>query len=208
VPVIALEAGCAVGCSSVAVALARVGFRQLDEHGQRIGWIVSATIGAGGGIAAAAVEHRVSAGGRWVVLSALLVWAVALGATAGCDAVSQRIPTGLVRTAAATTLVLLILAASLNSDWHRALVALVAAVACYAALMAARVGRGDTRLGFLGALGLGAVGPRGAISGAGTLCLVLLVQVIVTVVRGGDRHSRIAFGPALATGFIVAAASS
>ena len=207
-PVIALEAGCAVGCSGVAVALAGVGFRQLDEHGQRIGWIVSATIGAAGGIAAAVVERRVSDDGRWAVLSALLVWAVALGAAAGCDAVSQRIPTGIVRTAAATTLVLLILAASLNSDWHRALVALVAAVACYAALMAARVGRGDTRLGFLGALGLGAVGPRGAIIGAVALCLALLAQVIVTLVRGGDRHSRIAFGPALAAGFIVAAASS
>ena len=206
-PVIALEAGCAVGCSGVAVALARVGLRQLGEHGQRIGWIVSATIGAIGGIAAGAVVHRLSGSGRWIVLSALVVWAVGLGAAAGCDVVSQRIPTGLVRTAAVTTLVLLILAASLRNNWHELLVAVLAAGACYAALMAARVGRGDTRLGFLGGLGLGAVGPRGAIIGAVALCLALLVQVIVTVVGGGDRHSRIAFGPALATGFIVAAAS-
>ena len=206
-PVTALAVGCAVGCNGIALALARLGFRQLEEPSRRIGRIVAATIGTGGGIAAAAVEHRVPDGSRWIVLSALVVWGATLGAVAGCDLATRRIPTGLIRTGAAATLVLLVLAASVDDGWCRLAVAVLTGGACYAALMAARVGRGDTRLGFLGGLGLGAVGLRGAIIGAVALCVALLVQVIVTVIKGGDRHSRIAFGPALATGFIVAAAS-
>src|SRR5665213_1655656 len=65
--------------------------------------------------------------------------------------------------------------ATTSDDWHRLLNAVLSAVAC-------------------GALGLGAVGPRGAIIGAVALCLALLAHVIVTVVRGGDLYSCIAFG--------------
>jgi leader peptidase (prepilin peptidase)/N-methyltransferase len=63
-------------------------------------------------------------------LPALLVWALTLIAAATCDAMTQRIPTPILRTGGLSAAALGVLAGLVTRDW-RALA--IAAVACCAA---------------------------------------------------------------------------
>jgi hypothetical protein len=67
-------------------------------------------------------------------------------------------------------------------------------------------GLGDVRLAVLGGLGLGHVTHTGLVIGVATFTLITLTKAAVTLARGGTRHGSFPFGPALATGFLLAAA--
>jgi leader peptidase (prepilin peptidase) / N-methyltransferase len=201
-----------VAASTSAAAVATpitgwVGFRQLDER--RVTWSVwalAASLGIGAG--AAIASGRASAGS--LVLVTLGAWSVALAACSVCDWVTHRIPTPLVRQAVVAVAGLLLLTAVLDGQWGPVAVAIVASVALSALALAAwrfaGLGRGDVRLATLGGLGLGWSSVRGLALGLGVFCAACVVQVIVTLARGGDRHTIMAVGPPLCCGFLVAAA--
>lgn len=148
--------------------------------------------------------------GTWLVAPALMVWACALAAAATCDAFTQRVPTALVRLAGLITGVLLLAGLSWQNDWRGLLVSGWAAVAAGLALLLcwrfAGAGFGDLRLATLGGLGLGHATFHGALVGLLVFSMITLIQAGVAIARGGNRHTHIPLGPALATGFLVAAA--
>jgi leader peptidase (prepilin peptidase)/N-methyltransferase len=166
--------------------------------------------GALGGIAAGAAAtvttHRA---GMWELAPALLVWGCALVAAACCDAVTQRVPTALVRQAGVLTCTLLTVALAVHGDWPGLALSGVAAVAAGAVMILcwrfAGAGFGDVRLATLGGLGLGHATARGLLVALTGFTLITVTQAVVTVMRGGDRRSPIPLGPALAAGFLLAA---
>ena len=147
--------------------------------------------------------------GSWWYLPALLVWALTLAAAATCDALTQRIPTPLVRQGGAVTGLLVLAAATLISDWRGLLLAGLAAGAAALILVAcwqfAGAGFGDVRLAALGGLGLGHASPRALLWAVAAFTLITAAQAIWTLARGGNRHTLFAYGPALAIGFGLAA---
>lgn len=157
---------------------------------------------------AAAIGASIQAG-TWWLAAALIVWACALVAAAACDAITQRVPTSLVRSCGAITGALLIAGSTLHDDWHGLILSGVAALGAGAALWLcwrlAGAGFGDVRLATLGGLGLGHGTVRGLVVGAVACCALLVVQAAVTSVRNGDRHARLPLGPALALGFLMGA---
>jgi leader peptidase (prepilin peptidase)/N-methyltransferase len=166
--------------------------------------------GALGGIAAGATAmattHRT---GIWWLAPALLVWGYALVAVACCDAVTQRIPTPLVRQAGVVTCALLTVGLAVQGDWPALVISGVAAVASGVTLLLcwwfAGAGFGDVRLATLGGLGLGHATHRGLLLALGAFALITATQAVITLMRGGDRRSSFPLGPALATGFLLAA---
>jgi leader peptidase (prepilin peptidase) / N-methyltransferase len=82
--------------------LAQLARQEAASRGLRL---AGALGGGAAGAAAIATSHRA---GSWWLLPALLVWGCALVAAACCDAVTQRVPTPLVRQAGGVTCVLLI----------------------------------------------------------------------------------------------------
>ena len=94
--------------------------------------LASAAAGGGAGAAAIVTSHRA---GTWWLVPALLVWGCALVAAASCDAVTQRIPTPLVRQAAVGTGVLLTVGLAVHGDWRGLLISGVAAAAAGAVLL-------------------------------------------------------------------------
>lgn len=168
--------------------------------------MLSAVAGCGAGAVAIVAAHEA---GTWWVVPALLVWACTLVAAAACDAVTQRIPTALVRRGGAGTVALLIMGLAVHRDWRGLIFSAAAAAAAGSALLLfwrfAGVGFGDVRLAALGGLGLGHATYRGAIVGLFAFCVVTLIQAGVTILRGANRRTTIPFGPALATGLLVAA---
>lgn len=190
-------------------ALVKRGLHQLGlgrASAQRPRWV--GTI-AGCAAGAAATEGGMRAG-TWLVVPALMVWACALVAAAVCDAITQRVPTGLVRQACAVTGVLLVISLSLDGDWRGLLMSGLAAGTCHLTVLLcwrfAGAGFGDVRLAALGGLGLGHATIRGGGIAVAALCVVILAQVIQTLARGGNRHSRLPMGPALAVAFLLATA--
>lgn len=184
-----------------------VGFRQLKER--RITWsvwVLAVGLGLGAGTATAA--GRASASGP--VLATLGVWSVALAGCTVCDWMTHRIPTPLVRQAIAVVTGLLVMTALLDGRWRPIAVGVGACVVLWALTLAgwriAGVGRGDVRLAALGGLGLGWSSARGVAVGLAVFCAACVLQVIVTLARGGDRHTMIAVGPPLCCGFLAAAA--
>src|SRR3954453_3717829 len=163
--------------------------------------------GGAAGAAAIATSHRT---GTWWLLPALLVWGCALVAAACCDAVTQRVPTPLVRQAGVVTCALLAVGLAVQGDWPGLVISGVAAVASGLTLVLcwrfAGAGFGDVRLATLGGLGLGHATHRGLLVALIAFCVIILVQAIATLTRGGNRHSRLPFGPALAAAFLLAAA--
>jgi leader peptidase (prepilin peptidase) / N-methyltransferase len=189
--------------------LAARGLTQLarQEAASRGLRLAGALGGGAAGAAAMATSHRA---GTWWLLPALLVWGCALVAAACCDAVTQRIPTPLVRQAGGVTCVLLTIGLAVQSDWTGLVISGVAAVVSGLTLLLcwrfAGAGFGDVRLATLGGLGLGHATFRGLLVAVAAFCVIILVQAIANLTRGGNRHSRLPFGPALAAAFLLAAA--
>ena len=118
----------------------------------------------------------------WALAPALSIWGAALVAAACCDAVTQRVPTPLVRQAGLVTLVLLTRGLALHRDWRGLLISIVAAVVAGATLLVcwrcAGAGFGEVRLATLGGLGLGHATPLG-----------LVLSLVYTVISPCRRRS-------------------
>jgi leader peptidase (prepilin peptidase)/N-methyltransferase len=146
--------------------------------------------------------------GNWSLLPALLLWASALVAAACCDAVTQRVPTPLVRQAGVGTCVLLTVGLALHGDWRGFLISGVAATASGLTLLLCwrfmGAGFGDVRLATLGGLGLGHATHSSLLVALAGIALVLGTQVLITLARGGDGRTTIPYGPALVIGFVLA----
>jgi leader peptidase (prepilin peptidase) / N-methyltransferase len=167
---------------------------------------VSALGGAADALAMVMTSQRA---GHWLLLPALLVWASALVAAACCDAVTQRVPTPLVRQAGVGTAMLLALGLAMDGDWRGFLISGIAATASGLTLLIcwrfAGAGFGDVRLATLGGLGLGHATHHGLLVALAGFALIIGVQAAITVARGENRRSNIPYGPALAIGFLLAA---
>ena len=204
---VALVAGALVGAAATPW-LATRGLAQLARiDAARPGLaLASAVAGGGAGTAAIVTSHRA---GTWWLVPALLVWGCALVAAASCDAVTQRIPTPLVRQAAVGTGVLLTVGLAVHGDWRSLLLSGVAAAAAGVVLLLcwrfAGAGFGDVRLATLGGLGLGHATHRGLLLALVAFTLIIVTQAVITWRRGGDRRSTFPYGPGLAAGFLLAA---
>jgi leader peptidase (prepilin peptidase) / N-methyltransferase len=161
-----------------------------------------------GAAAVLAADHY--AGSMWWVLPALLCWAVALAAVGCCDSATQRVPTALVRQAGVVTLVLLAAGSMAIGDYRALAMAAVASAAAGAILAVcwrfAGAGFGDVRLAVLGGLGLGHATERGLVVAVAAFILITVGLSVLTLARGGNRHTAYPYGPALATAFLLAAA--
>jgi leader peptidase (prepilin peptidase)/N-methyltransferase len=188
--------------------LADRGLRQLGEPESStpvlriIGAVVGALVGAATTLAALRV-------GNVLLAVPLVAWGAAVVAASCCDAVTQRIPTALVRQAIVTTGVLLTCVLGLGGDWDSVLVSVLAAAAAGGVALLcwrfADAGYGDVRLAVLGGVGLGHTSASGLLIALAVVVLIIAAQAVATLAMGGDRRMRFPLGPALATGFIVAA---
>jgi leader peptidase (prepilin peptidase)/N-methyltransferase len=204
-----LATACAAAAGAGATpALCARGLDQLGESERFRPMVVAtwAVLGVAGGAVAGQAARQ--AGSAWW-LPALLVWALTLTAAAMCDAMTQRIPTPIVRGGGLATAVLVVLAGLLTQDW-RAL--MTTAVACCAAgiILAicwrfAGAGYGDVRLATAGGLGLGHATHRSMVLAVLVFILVSTGQAVWTYARIRDRRAHFAYGPALVLGFLVAA---
>lgn len=200
--------GSAVGAGLTAM-LVVYGLRELGhaDGGHRSARVIGTAAGL---VAGAAAVRACLQAGNWWVAPALMVWACTLAAAAVCDAATQRVPTALVRPAGVVTAVLLAAGYSIHRDWRALALSGVAAVALGLVMLLcwrfAGAGFGDVRLAALGGLGLGHASHRGLIVGFIAFSVITIVQASVTLARGGDRHTTFPYGPALAVGFLLAAA--
>src|SRR3954454_16452387 len=183
--------------------LAQLARQEAASRGLRLACALG---GGAAGVAAMATSHRTEI---WWLAPALLLWGCALVAAACCDAVTQRVPTPLVRQAGIVTCALLTVGLAVQGDWTGLLISGVAAVASGLTLLLcwrfAGAGFGDVRLATLGGLGLGHATHHGLLVALAGFALIIGVQAAITVARGGDRRRNIPYGPALAIGFLLAA---
>lgn len=204
---VAWGAGALIGAAATP-RLTRYGLAQLARIDADRPCLVLASAVAGGGAGAAAIMAS-SRAETWWLVPALLVWGCTLVAAASCDAVTQRIPTPLVRQAAVGTGVLLTVGFAVHGDWRGLLISGLSAAAAGAVLLLcwrfAGAGFGDVRLAVLGGLGLGQATHRGLLLALAAFSLITVTQAVVTLLRGGDRRSTFPYGPALAAGFLLAA---
>lgn len=204
---VAWGAGALIGAAATP-RLTRYGLAQLARIDADRPCLVLASAVAGGGAGAAAIMAS-SRAETWWLVPALLVWGCTLVAAASCDAVTQRIPTPLVRQAAVGTGVLLTVGFAVHGDWRGLLISGLSAAAAGAVLLLcwrfAGAGFGDVRLAVLGGLGLGHATHRGLLLALAAFSLITVTQAVVTLLRGGDRRSTFPYGPALAAGFLLAA---
>ena len=197
------------GAAATPVLLAR-GLAQLARRdATSSGLSLAGTLGGiAAGTAAVAVAQRT---GIWELAPVLLLWGCALVAAACCDALTQRVPTALVRQAGVLTCALLTVALAVHGDWPGLALSGFAAMASGLTLLLcwrfAGAGFGDVRLATLGGLGLGHATHRGLLLAFAAFTLISVTQAVVTVMRGGDLRSTIPCGPALAVGFLLAAAA-
>ncbi|KQS64334.1 hypothetical protein [Modestobacter sp. Leaf380] len=152
-----------------------------------------------------------SGAAEWPLRLALVAWGAALIAAAACDAVTQRVPTSLVRTSFLGAGTAIAAALLLHGDVRAVAITAIATAAATLTLLAcwrfAGAGFGDVRLAALGGLGLGQVTASGVVLGLAAMVVVTMVQTALVVSRGGDRRTLMPLGPALAVGFLVAAAA-
>jgi leader peptidase (prepilin peptidase)/N-methyltransferase len=196
-----------IGAVSTPVLTAR-GLTQLvrqDVASTRL--LLTGALGGGAaGAAAIATSHRA---GTWGLLPGLLVWGCALVAASCCDALTQRVPTPLVRQATLVTSALLTVGLGVHSDWQGLLISLAAAAASGLTLLLcwrfAGAGFGDVRLATLGGLGLGHATHRGLLVALAAFALITMTQAMIVLMRGGSRRNTFPYGPALAVGFLLAA---
>lgn len=203
VTVVAVIAGAALTPLVTSLGLAHLDRR--DQASAHL-WLISAFAGGLAGAAAIATSHRTDA---WELAPALVIWGCALVAAAACDAVTQRIPTPLVRQASATTLVLLSVGLAVHGDWAGLALSGVGSIAAGLTLLLcwrfAGAGFGDVRLAVLGGLGLGHTTHGGLLLGFAVFMVMTAAQAGVALARGGTRQTLLPYGPALAAGFLVAA---
>jgi leader peptidase (prepilin peptidase)/N-methyltransferase len=171
---------------------------------QTIGTGIGAIVGATTALAALRM-------GDGTLAVPLIAWGAALVAAICCDAVSQRVPTGLVRQSIVVVSCLLIGAFAVHQDWNELLISTVAAVVSGLVLLLcwriAGAGFGDVRVAVLGGLGLGHATHRGLLIALIAMAMVVSMQATITVRRGGNLQTPIAFGPVLSVGFLIAAVS-
>jgi leader peptidase (prepilin peptidase) / N-methyltransferase len=208
-PLVQVSVGAAVAAAVGVLAggaLVSRGMAQLALGASRRLVLSARVIGGLAGVAGVIATDRA---GSWWLLPALLVWAVAVAAAATCDAATQRIPTPLVRQAAVAVALLVVVASAGAGHWQWALLAALCAVAVGAVLVAcwrfAGAGFGDVRLAALGGLGLVRPTQLGLLLALAAFILITVSQAIVTLARGGTRHSTFPYGPAIGTALIVAA---
>jgi leader peptidase (prepilin peptidase)/N-methyltransferase len=183
--------------------LAQLARQEAASRGLRLACALG---GGAAGVAAMATSHRTEI---WWLAPALLLWGCALVAAACCDAVTQRIPTPLVRQASVVTCALLTVGLAVQGDWPGLVISGVAAMASGLTLLLcwrfAGAGFGDVRLATLGGLGLGHATHRGLLVALIAFALITVTQAAITLMRGGNRRSTFPYGPALAIGFLLAA---
>lgn len=191
-------------------ALSYYGLAHLTGRKDR-SWFVTVAAAAAGGVGAAAAVSAAHRTGSWFWLPALLIWAVTLSAAAVCDACTQRIPTPLLSAGAILVLTLIVPAAVVTGDWRGLAVTAVACTASGLILAGcwrfAGAGFGDVRLAAVGGLGLGHTSQRALVLALAVFIVLTVSQALWTLVRTRDRRATFAYGPALAVGFLVAAAS-
>lgn len=204
VMVVAVIAG-----SALTPLVTSLGLAQLDRRDQPSArmWLISALVGGLAGAAAVGTAHRADI---WELAPALATWGCALVAAAACDAVTQRIPTPLVRQATAATFTMLIIGLAVDGDWAGLMLSVVGSLAAGLTMLMcwrfAGAGFGDVRLAFLGGLGLGHATHRGLLLAFAMFTLITVSQAVITLLRGRSRKTAIPYGPALTVGFLVAAA--
>src|SRR3954470_1458314 len=183
--------------------LAQLGRHEAASRGVRL---AGALGGGAAGAVAIATSHRA---GTWWLVPGLVVWGCTLVAAACCDAVTQRVPTRLVRQAGVVTCALLTVGLAIPGDWPGLVISGVAAVASGLTFLLwwrfAGAGFGDVRLATLGGLGLGHATHRGLLVALAAFALITLTQAVIILMRGGNRRSTFPYGPALAIGFLLAA---
>ncbi|MCZ2812113.1 MULTISPECIES: peptidase [unclassified Modestobacter] len=194
--------------ASLSPLLTRWGLSQLARQDRATWalWLASSLGGGVAGAAAVATWHRTNS---WQLAPILLIWGCALVAAASCDAVTQRIPTPLVRQAGVATCLLLIVGLAVRGDWGGLLLSGVSTIAAGFTMLLcwrfAGAGYGDVRLAVLGGLGLGHANSGGLLLGLAVFAGVTCAQVGIALARGGNRETTIPYGPALAAGFLLAA---
>src|SRR4051794_9167935 len=116
-----------IGMVTTPVLVAR-GLAQLARPEAASGSLRLAGVLGGGAAGAAAMvaSHRTEI---WVLAPALLLWGCALVAAGCCDAVTQRVPTPLIRQAGAVTCALLTVGLAAQGDWSGLVISGVAAAA-------------------------------------------------------------------------------
>jgi leader peptidase (prepilin peptidase)/N-methyltransferase len=194
-------AGVAVGG-----ALVRRGLAHLEVSASRRARAAGYGTGALAGVAAVlAARHA----GSWWLLPGLLAWSYGLAAAATCDAITQRVPTPLVRQAALTTAVLVLTATAATAHWRWAVLAAISAAAaavifafCWRFLGA---GFGDVRLAVLGGIGLAQPTRAGLVAAIAAFTVISLGQAAATLARGGNRRTPFPYGPCIAVAFLVSA---
>jgi leader peptidase (prepilin peptidase)/N-methyltransferase len=203
----AILTGALVSGSAVPMLTAR-GLRHLGRA--ELDTVLLRRIGAGAGaLVGAATTLTALRLGNGALTPPLVVWGAAMVAASCCDAVSQRVPTALVRQALVVTFVLVTCTSAIRGDWSGFLLSSMAAAMSGLVLSLcwrfADVGFGDVRLAVLGGLGLGHATVDGMLLGLGAFIVIITTQAVATLVTGGDRRTKFPFGPALAAGFLVAA---
>jgi len=217
--VVVLRKGSAVLLASLAAGalglvaapgLTRRGLAQLDHEGRysAVAVRVAAVVGVCAGAVAVTAAHRT---GSWYWLPGLLVWAVILVSAGLCDASVQRIPTPLVRTGATAVVALMCVAGFGARDWRGWASSVIASIAAASILALcwrfAGAGFGDVRIAAFGGLGLGHTTQRGLLLALSGFTILLTAQALWTLARTKDRTATVALGPALAIGFLIAAAA-
>lgn len=194
--------------AAITPVLAVRGLGQLARSEAASGTLRLAAV-LGGGAAGGATVMASHRAGTWWLFPALLAWGCAVVAAACCDAITQRVPTRLVRRAGLVTCALLIVGLAVEGDWTGLVISGVAAVASGLTLLFcwrfAGAGFGDVRLAMLGGLGLGHATQRGLLLALAAFAMITLAQAVMTLMRGGNRRNTFPYGPALAIGFLVAA---
>ena len=108
------------------------------------------------------------------------------------------------------TSVLLVVGLCLHQDWHGLLTERRRfrdlGMVLWVCWRFAGVGYGDVRLATLGGLGLGHATVHGGVIAVTVLCAIISAQAVLTLTRGGNRHTTIPLGPALGAGFLLAGA--
>lgn len=182
------------------------GLAQLGVNPPRHARLLTGLTVALGAVAGALAAWRA---GSWWLLPALLVWAYGLAVVGTCDAMTQRVPTPLARQATVATLLLVVAAAAATGTWHWAeFAAISGAVAAVIFTFFWRflgVGFGDVRIALLGGVGIVEPTRTGLTAALAVLVVILLTQALMAMSRGGNRHTMIAFGPAIAAAAVVAA---
>lgn len=187
-------------------ALVAWGLAQLEVSAPRHARLVGAFTGLVAGAASALASRHA---GSWWLFAPELVWAVGLAAAATCDAITQRVPTSLVRQSALLTAALVLGASAAGDQWRWA------ADAAFVALSAGAVfsfcwrflgaGFGDVRIAILGGAGLVYPTHAGIVAGVAAIIVITLGQSLATLARGGTRRTLFPYGPAIAVAFLVAA---